>query len=89
MLSALKRTLRTRQAYKAVFGGREGAFVINDLIRKYVIASPIGDDAEITLVNVGKQRVAMEILQKVYGSDEELRKEIEKTIAETNNTQNE
>lgn len=83
---AIKRLFNLRQSYKRVFTGRDGERVAEDLIRRYILADPVKDSADITMANVGMQRCAVEILKKVYGSDAELRKAIEKAEQTTNQT---
>lgn len=82
---AIKKMLGVRQSYKRAFTGRDGERVLDDLIRKYVVADPCKENADVTLVNLGKQRLAIEILMKVYGSEEALRKALERSIEETTN----
>ncbi len=81
---AIKRMLGIRQSYKRVFTGRDGERVMEDLIKKYILASPVKGDADITLINLGKQQLALEIVQKVYGSDAEFRKALERATETTN-----
>lgn len=87
MTEALKRLFTLRQSYKRVFTGRDGERVAEDLIRRYILADPVKNSADVTMVNVGMQRCAVEILKKVYGNDAELRKAIEKTTETTNQTE--
>lgn len=82
---AIKRALNVRQSYKRALTSVDGERVLDDLIRKYVLSDPCRENADVTLVNIGKQRVAIEILQKVYGSEVALRKALERSIEETNN----
>ncbi len=81
---AIKKMLGIRQSYKRVFSGPDGERVLDDLIRKYIISSPVKGDADITLINLGKQQLAVEIVQKVYGSDSELRTALERATETTN-----
>jgi hypothetical protein len=81
---AIKKMLGIRQSYKRVFTGRDGDRVMEDLIKKYILASPVKGDADITLINLGKQQLALEIVQKVYGSDEEFRRALERSTQTTN-----
>ena len=82
---AIKKMLGIRQSYQRAFTGRDGERVLDDLIRKYVLADPCRENADVTLINIGKQRVAVEILQKVFGSEEALRKAMSRSIEETTN----
>ena len=85
MIEAIRNRLNLVQSYKRIFTGRDGERVLDDLIRKYVLSDPCRSNADVTLINLGKQRVAVEILEKVYGNAEALRKALERSIEETNN----
>jgi hypothetical protein len=82
---AVKRMLGLRQSYKRVFSGDDGKRVLTDLIRKYIMADPCRENADVTLINLGKQRLAVEIISKVYGNDEDLRQALERANEQQNN----
>ncbi len=82
MISGLKHALVLRRSYKAVFTSREGQRVLRHLIKAYVLSNPVVDNRDVMLINIGKQRLALEILSKAHGSDAALIEAIEKEAAE-------
>lgn len=78
-LNPLTERFELRKSYKAALTGADGQRICRDLIKRYVISDPVGSSPEITLVNIGMQRLAVNILEKTYGSDEAIRAAIEET----------
>lgn len=78
-ISGLNERFELRKSYKAALNTGDGKRICIDLIKRYVISDPVGSSPEITLVNIGMQRLAVNILEKAYGSDEAIRAAIEET----------
>jgi len=86
---AIRKSLALRQSYKAIFSTPSGQEVLDDLIKKYVMADPVViDDPQATAVNLGMQRLTVQILKKVFGSTQDLRNAIERSY-QTNNQESE
>jgi hypothetical protein len=68
--------LSLRQSYRRVFSGKDGERVLTDLMRKYIIGSPVAKTEQDTLINIGMQRLAQTILEKACGNEEEFRRRI-------------
>jgi hypothetical protein len=84
---AIKDVLSLRQAYKAAFSTPDGKRVLKDLIKRYVLGSPVAKDSESTHVNIGMQRLVQVICQKVYGGGEEMQQAIKDQYETTNQDQ--
>ena len=84
-----KKTINLRQAYKAALTTEDGVKVCRDLVKRYIIADPVGENADVTLINIGAQRAVVAILQKVYGSDDAIRKAIEESYKQHEQIQSE
>lgn len=76
-INSLTERFELRKSYKAALNTGDGKRICRDLIKQYVISDPVGSSPEITLVNLGMQRLTMNILEKAYGSDEAIRAAIE------------
>lgn len=82
---AAVKIIRLRECYKVVFNTPEGKVILNDLVKRYVINDPVViDDPQATAVNIGMQRLAVQILKKVYGSAQDIRNLIERSYEQTN-----
>jgi hypothetical protein len=68
-----RKTIATLQAYRAAFSSPAGKDVLADIIQNNVLADPIAEDVEATMVNLGMRRLAVAILRKVYRSEAALR----------------
>lgn len=76
---AILKVIKSRNTYRTVFRTPLGREVIDDLIKKYIIASPIGENADVTLINLGKQALAQEIIRKALGNDKDLYDALERS----------
>ncbi len=83
MIEALRRAFELRGSYKRALSGKDGDRVVNDLIKKYVLGNPVAVNRDVTLINLGKQRCAIEILLKVLGSDDAFRRAMEQAVENT------
>lgn len=82
---AAVKIIRLRECYKIAFGTPEGKTILNDLVKRYVLSDPVViDDPQATAVNLGMQRLAVQILKKVYGSAQDIRNLIERSYEQTN-----
>ena len=78
MADAPKKELATRLAYKSILSTVDSQPIMHDLIARYIIRDPIvRGDHDATMVNIGMQRLAMQVCQKVYGGGKALRAAIE------------
>lgn len=82
---AAVKIIRLRECYKVTFNTPEGKVILNDLVKRYVLNDPVViDDPQATAVNLGMQRLAVQILKKVYGSAQDIRNLIERSYEQTN-----
>ncbi len=84
-----KKTISLLQAYKAALTTDSGKMVCRDLVKQYILRDMVGENSDVTMINVGMQRVVIAILKKVYGSDEAIRKAIEESYKQQENIQTE
>lgn len=87
--SGLTDKFELRKSYKAAFNTGDGKRICRDLIKQYVMSDPVGSSPEITLINIGMQRLTMNILEKAYGSDEAIRVAIEEAYQQQKQSNNE
>jgi len=78
---AARKSIATLTAYREVFSTPGGKLVLEDLIKKHIIADPVViDDHQATMVNLGMQRLAVQIIKKTYRNEQTLRAAIERTL---------
>ena len=78
---AIQKLIDQRQCYRAALSTPEGERVCEDLIAKFILADPVKGNADLTLINLGKQRLAIDILRKVYDNERDFRRAMEKSFA--------
>ena len=78
---SIQKLLDQRQCYKIALSSPEGERVCEDLIQRFILADPIKSNADVTLINLGKQRLAIDILRKVYTNERDFRLALEKSFA--------
>jgi hypothetical protein len=78
---SIQKLLDQRHCYKIALSTPEGERVCEDLIKRFILADPIKSNADVTLINLGKQRMAIEILRKVYTNERDFRMALEKSFA--------
>lgn len=80
MTERTRKQVQVATAYKTVFSSDAGKIVMGDLIKKYILADPIGEDMNITLMNIGMQREALQILRLALKDEAVLRAQIMRAI---------
>lgn len=85
MTSAARKAIVTAEAYRQAFTTDAGKVVLEDLIKKHLLADPVViDDPQATAVNLGMQRLAVALIKKAYRTEQALRAAIERTLEQDN-----
>lgn len=85
MTPQARKAIVTAEAYRQTFSTDPGKVVIEDLIKKHLLADPVViDDPQATAVNLGMQRLAVQLIKKAYRTEHALRAAIERTLEQDN-----
>lgn len=72
-------------AYKRLFSTDDGRLVLQDLVLKYILKSPLDPESETnTHINLGMQKIVLEMLKKTFRTDKAIAAHIEAILKDQN-----
>jgi hypothetical protein len=83
----VREALELRDHYRHVFRSEHGKAVLGDLIKRFIINSPVSDNPDLTKINLGMEEAIRWLCKKALGNDREFEKAIRESYNQNQETE--